>query len=233
MSDDLELLREATKAAIEYAERSRIRGTQIPGQSQFYDPQTNLCSVYLDGDGITIDGIPNHSGSWPYLGERVMCEFVPPQGLVVSRVLKPVGPPNFICSGPATPVTAGVSKNLDITDFVAGRLEYFELIATGGESAILSHLTGWFDLEATISFPSAVAGRRFIGAGVNGSLTNPGSMHDVQTGLTGGFIASPSRPVFLNAEDYLQVRVQSGTTHSVTAQSIALRWSDRNSIWFS
>lgn len=235
MSDDLELLREATKAAIEYAERSRLRGTQIPGQSQFYDPETNLASVYLDGDGVTIDGIPNHSGSWPYLGERVMCEFVPPQGLVVSKVLKPVGPPNASFKDTnGTTLVANVSKTLSFDTFTSGRLEYFEMVLFGGEIAIQSHVSGWFDLDFTVAFASAATGRRFIGASVNDVNTNPGGLVDLPaSGATGPVILSAGVPIFLNAEDYVKVRAQSGVGVVATVQSIALEWRDRQSIWFS
>lgn len=229
--EDLELLAQATKAARESAAKGG-RWTQIPGQVQDFDPTSGLCAVRLDGDTTTMQGVPNLSSSWPYLGERVMVTFVPPQGVFVTAVIRPVGPPNIKVSSSAVQTVNGGPFRLNNVDTLeSGHFEFFELAIEGSDVAIQCNLSGHMRVSATVQGTSgATAGRRFLGLTQNGVTTRLG-LSDTSMSAVQQWIAGGSKKLLIQAGDLIGLRALSAASIDVIVDEWAIEWIDRPSIW--
>jgi hypothetical protein len=224
----LDLIRTATKAAVDEA-LARSLPTVTPGTVENFDPAEGICSVVIDGDSAPTPGIANLSGDWPSRGSRVMVTFIPPHGAFVTAVHKSQGSPGIEVQGRALaePLAAAVAEYLP-WDTVEGGFDpdVFEVTTgpTSGIAAIRVLIRARFRAHATISHTSAAAGRRFIGFAINEVPGTPGGVLDLQTGATGVFVGSASRPLFLEAGDLVQVRSLSSVALNATVESFSLQW---------
>lgn len=224
----LELIREATKGAVEQALRQR-QPVRTPGTVTEYDPTAQVCSVLIDGDEAATPGIPNYTSRWTYKGERVMVEFRPPNGIGVVHLMRPTGNPSVAVQGRglSEPLAAGVAEPLPFDTYEGGHYpDLFEIVAApvNGVAAIQVHLRGRFKAIAHVSHSSAALGRRFIGFAVNEVPGTPGGVMDIQTGATGVFVGSVTRPINLDAEDIVQVRSLAGVAVNAVVESFSLEW---------
>lgn len=233
MIDDahvLDLIREATKAAVERALSTGVP-VKRPGTVETFDPITQICGVVIDGDTEATPGIPNWSGTWPHRGTRVVVEFRPPSGMAVVHVNEPKGVPHCTCyssgagAGAAQSVTGGAGATLlTNTDTIEGLTDYFDL--TAGVLTVV--VPGWYDLNLGITAdpPAAGTGRRFAGLQIDGSTTRLG-VADSQEAATGQWIARGVVSRELDAGSTIQPRALTSVTTTFNVNELSARWKAR------
>lgn len=222
--DLLDLIREATKAAVERTLRTTMP-TRTPGTVDTFDPVTQICGVKIDGDEDVTPGIPNLSGSWPHRGSRVVVEFRPPSGIALVQVMEPKGAPHCLCSSSAVQsVTGGAGSTLlTNTDTITGLTDYFDL--TAGILTVV--VPGWYDIGlGVLTTAGASAGRRFAGLVVDGATTDLG-VGDVQVGAAGQWIATGGAYRELNSGSTIQPRGISSATVDYDVTELSARWRAR------